>query len=433
MIEPIMFAGIGFLVAGLFVIGAIPLVHARAVRLTQKRIEALTPLSISEIQADKDQLRAEFAMSTRRLEMNVEQMKGKAATQLAEIGRLTEAVGRLKLELADKVAALAAFEESERTLSDELAGTQEALAAKSQALEAAESMSAETLAELARITTGFGETNVTVQSQRVELVSVRAQFETVKEQGARYERQTKEQLAGYERDNMELRQLLESQTADLSSTRSELVEERLRSEQLGTRIADLERQLVASATDAEISGRRVQELATRLDEQGRSLAQRESVANQLRTQADTSRQTEADVRTELAATEKRYRIATELMHAEKALTEEQLRQSQEERSKLHDDMAAMKQEVEATRAAERMENAVLRERINDVAVEIARLTSALEGPGSAIDTILSSDPSRTHGANGGGDKLGAITNGNGTLADRIRALQSRAARLPQAS
>ena len=54
MIEPIMFVGIGFLLAGLLVIGVIPLVHARAVRLTTRRLEALNPLSITEIQADKD-------------------------------------------------------------------------------------------------------------------------------------------------------------------------------------------------------------------------------------------------------------------------------------------------------------------------------------------------------------------------------------------
>ena len=48
----------------------------------------------------------------------------------------------------------------------------------------------------------------------------------------------------------------------------------------------------------------------------------------------------------------------------------------------------MKREAEATWATERMENAVLRERINDVAAEVARLTSVLEGPGSPIDAIL---------------------------------------------
>ena len=48
MIEPIMFVGIGFLDAGLLIIGFIPLVHARAVRLTMRRLEALTPLSMAE-------------------------------------------------------------------------------------------------------------------------------------------------------------------------------------------------------------------------------------------------------------------------------------------------------------------------------------------------------------------------------------------------
>src|SRR5438477_12530149 len=109
MIEPIMFVGIGFLVAGLLVIGVIPLVHARAVRLTMKRLEAVTPMSMAEIQADKDQLRAEFAMSTRRLEMSVEQMKAKTTSQLAEIGRKGEAIGRLKLELSEKIAAVFAL------------------------------------------------------------------------------------------------------------------------------------------------------------------------------------------------------------------------------------------------------------------------------------------------------------------------------------
>src|SRR5438034_11160914 len=98
MIEPIMFVGIGFLVAGLLVIGVIPLVHARAVRLTMKRLEAVTPMSMAEIQADKDLLRAEFAMSTRRLEMTVEQLKNKNTSQLVELGQKGDVINRLKIE-----------------------------------------------------------------------------------------------------------------------------------------------------------------------------------------------------------------------------------------------------------------------------------------------------------------------------------------------
>jgi hypothetical protein len=42
---------------------------------------------MAEIQADKDQLRAEFAMSARRLEMSVDQLKNKTTSQLAELGK----------------------------------------------------------------------------------------------------------------------------------------------------------------------------------------------------------------------------------------------------------------------------------------------------------------------------------------------------------
>src|SRR5215831_8622526 len=110
MIEPIMYVAIGFLLAGLIVLGFIPLVHARAVRLTMKRLEAVTPSSMAEMQAEKDQLRAEYAMVIRRLELNLEQMKAKTTGQLAEIGKRSEAIGRLKLELGEKTAALAAQE-----------------------------------------------------------------------------------------------------------------------------------------------------------------------------------------------------------------------------------------------------------------------------------------------------------------------------------
>src|SRR5919108_6447194 len=125
MIEPIMYVAIGVFITGLLVLGVIPLVHGRAVRLTQKRLEALTPLSMAEIQAEKDQLRAEFAMSTRRLEMSVEQMKAKTISQLADIGKKSEAIGRLKLELGEKSAALFALEAKEKQLSEDLRALQE--------------------------------------------------------------------------------------------------------------------------------------------------------------------------------------------------------------------------------------------------------------------------------------------------------------------
>src|SRR6187431_2582011 len=130
MVEPVMFFGIGFLFAALIGLIIIPLVQARAVRLTMKRLEAATPLSMAEIQADKDQLRAEFAMSTRRLEMSVEQMKAKTTSQLAELGKKSDAINRLKLELGEKTAAIFSLEARDKALRDQLRATEEEFAVK---------------------------------------------------------------------------------------------------------------------------------------------------------------------------------------------------------------------------------------------------------------------------------------------------------------
>jgi hypothetical protein len=55
-----------------------------------------------EIQADKDKLRADFAMSTRRLETSVEALKTKSVGQLAELDKTADTIGRLKAELGEK-------------------------------------------------------------------------------------------------------------------------------------------------------------------------------------------------------------------------------------------------------------------------------------------------------------------------------------------
>src|ERR1700688_3410784 len=151
MIEPIMYVGLGFFAASLVALAIIPFVHARAVRLTMRRLEAATPLSMAEIQADKDQLRAEFAMSTRRLEMSVDQLKTKTTSQLAELGKKTDAINRMKLELGEKNAAIFALEAREKAVKEQLRATEEEFAAKTEALRSAEQDLTDKQRELAKI------------------------------------------------------------------------------------------------------------------------------------------------------------------------------------------------------------------------------------------------------------------------------------------
>jgi chromosome segregation ATPase len=438
MIEPIMYIGIGFLVAGLLVIGAIPMVHARAVRLTQRRLEAMTPMSMAEIHADKDQLRAEFAMMTRRLEMSVEQMKAKTSFQLAEIGKKSEAVGRLKLELGEKAAALLGAEAKVNSLTEELQSTHNELAAKIDKLHETERALANTTAELARLTAKLNDSAMRADSQRVELVTQQAQAEVLKDQ-----------IESHAQEISSLQARLDTQTANAETANRQLAEELVKTEAQGARIKEIEHELLVQTTEAERMSARVQELLGRIEQHERLAAERETAAEQYRNQLAAAATTEAGIRAGLAERENDHRITTEALSAEKTFAEEQLKLAHHERDQLRHDIVAMRQEAENASAAERMEAAVMRERITDVAAEVARLTAMLEGPSSPIESILAGEAGRAQGSahagtnggasdNGNGEKLiGAITaNGGsqkGSLADRIRALQNLRARPAQPS
>ncbi len=426
MIEPIMFFGLGFLASSLLGLIIVPFVHGRAVRLTVRRLEAATPLSMAEIQADKDQLRAEFAMSTRRLEMSVDTLKNKSTGQLAELGKKNDVINRLKIELGEKAATIFALEARDRGIKDQLRATEDELETKTTALRETERNLADKEAELAKATSSLSETSATSDGQRVEIVALKTQVDNLKDQVSDLGRQVKDTEDRYAR---------EKEAGEKSS--KELTEERGNVQNLGTRIGQLERQLATQTSEAEIMGRRIADMEMRLTEQSRVLADRERERDQLRIDVDSARRIEADLRQELGTIERRHGTATEAIRAEKTLAESQLERAREDRAKLQREVTQMKREAEATWASERVENALLRERINDVAAEVARLTSVLEGPGSTIDTILAA-PEHAPGTNGSGKPIAQPANtntedGKGSLADRIRALQARSSRLTSAT
>src|SRR3981081_915724 len=180
MIEPIMYLAIGFLVSMLFGLMIVPLVHNRAVRLTTRRMEAATPLSMAEIQADKDQLRAEFAMSARRLEMNVDQLKNKTTNQLAEPRKKSEAINRVKIELGEKNATIFSLEAREKAVKEQLRATEEEFTTKTEALRDAEAALKGKQNELAKINAELSDRSMMAESRQVELVAVRAQIDELK-------------------------------------------------------------------------------------------------------------------------------------------------------------------------------------------------------------------------------------------------------------
>jgi chromosome segregation ATPase len=135
-----------------------------------------------------------------------------------------------------------------------------------------------------------------------------------------------------------------------------------------------------------------------------------------------------DARDKLAEADSRHAAAMDGLRAEKTQVEDQLTRSREECAALLRDMAAMKKQVESTWASERMANALLRERINDVAGEVVRVAHALEGLGSPIDTMLAGKVAELASADNS-SKAPDGDDSKGMLAHRIRSLQKRAARV----
>jgi chromosome segregation ATPase len=402
MVEPIMYLGIGFLLAALLGLGIVPLVHSRAVRLTMKRLEASTPLSMAEIQADKDQLRAEFAMSARRLEMNVEQLKARTTSQLAELGKKTDAINRLKLELGEKNAAIFALEAREKAFKDQLRSTEEEFDIKTQGLRTAERDLAAKEAEFSKLSHQLTDRTVTAESQQVELAAMKAQIEGLK---ARVE--------SAEHEHKSVEEKLSGERSQHTTASEELKAARQHGEGLSGRVGELEKQLQIQTKETEVFSSRIGDLESRLATQGKILAEREYESSLLRQQVELGNKTERELRSALLDTTDNTKLTIDRLRGEKTELEKQL-------ETVRRDMAAAITQAQSSWTTERTENALLRERINDIAAEVARLAVALEGPNSPIETILATGaPSKP--ANGAG-----TAEPQGTLAERIKALQGHA-------
>ena len=264
------------------------------------------------------------------------------------------------------------------------------------------------------------------ETRQVELVAVRTQIE-----------QLRGRVTEAEKEYSTTQARLTQERSDSETISRQLTEARSRVENLSQRVTDLDRQLIAQVKEAEMLGNRVNELEARLSTQGKLLTEREYENNQLRQAGEVADRTIKELRVEIAALHEGGRTpGFEKLRAEKAAVEEQLRVTREERARLQRDMNAIQQQAESSWQTERMENALLRERINDIAAEVAKLAMQLEGPNSTIEAMLAAEPAAPKApakpANDvtGTPPAGAV-DGGGTLAERIRALQSHASRARQ--
>ena len=119
MIESVMLVTLGFAAASLLALLAAPAFWGRALRLATLRIRASLPVSEAEIRAEKDLMRADYAIRVHQLEKEIDEHKLKSHRQFIEINRrdasvtlLSNDVDTLKSDLIENQNARLVLEQT---------------------------------------------------------------------------------------------------------------------------------------------------------------------------------------------------------------------------------------------------------------------------------------------------------------------------------
>jgi chromosome segregation ATPase len=400
---------LGFLSAGFIAQIVAPMVWRRAVALTRKRIEASVPLTQAEIQADKDRMRAEFAMATRRLEINFKNFREKAAAQIVEINRNREELKQLMAERTERHEALTRLEVQAGEIRAELRRREDELQVLTEKLDQAESLLEQRAAEIEKLGRMYDDASFTASNRQLEIVARENEIEKLNNEMAtlRSERRdidrrsqevTTESRAAREalKAEQERALALEARTERLLATIADRDEKIDRGEREVTRMRDT----VKASSDSE-GGLQAQLGALQADKV-KLESEKADLAGQLAAHLSG------------AKTKEMERLMAKVS-ADRDLLEERLKLLTRENRKLKVDVAVHERTKSEEWSGERRQSAMLREQMNELAAEVVRLTAALEGPNSPIDKALGS----ADADNDPGKKAAS-------LADKVRALQKAA-------
>jgi chromosome segregation ATPase len=383
VIENIMYFVLGLLAAGLVALIIMPAVWRRAVRLTKKRIEAATPMTMAEFRADKDQLRAEFALSTRRLEMNVEALRRRLADQLRDINRKKSELGGIKGERDSHLQIVRELEEREAEARRRILELEKEGADLAQKLRMRDRELSEKASQLD------------------------AAREVIRGNAPRAFALDGKSLSGdYNKDIEDVLSRLE-----VEAKRSEFLENQNRT----------------LITQLESSDRRHAEVTANAAELREKLAKQDDTStardNELVAAEARIADAESRVSTILAETSKLVETGEQkhdMLLAEKLTIEEEM-------EKLRGKVAGVEQTVMADWDTDRIEQSHLRERLNDIASDVSRLVYALEGNGlpDSEDSLVSIVEKFADPAN---DQPAPVRGPNarppeGAVSDRLKALR----------
>ena len=189
MIDMLMFGALGFLLGCLLALVLAPPLWNRAVRLTTRRLEATMPISLADIQADKDQLRAEFAIELRKIEVALEKAKEKAARELIEANKRRVEIQMMQTDLANAKGQIQENENANRVLQQtirrRLPDLDNRLKSAKKALTELEAVNSELRTTVSSQSEALKTARSTLQTQRADIDRLRATLETGSSSGVR--------------------------------------------------------------------------------------------------------------------------------------------------------------------------------------------------------------------------------------------------------
>ena len=131
-IETIMLIILGFAVALLLALILGKLLWGQAIGLGKRRSRRNDPITIATLQADKDKLRAEAAMLSRKLELRLNDLKTRLAEQTAEVSRNRNRVDHLVGEIKDRDGIIAMRSKEVENLKDQMVPLEQELVSRTQ-------------------------------------------------------------------------------------------------------------------------------------------------------------------------------------------------------------------------------------------------------------------------------------------------------------
>ncbi|MDP9139004.1 MAG: hypothetical protein M3N38_12665 [Pseudomonadota bacterium] len=239
-IETIMLVALGFAIAALIALFLSRFFWAVALRLGNKRLLRSTPTTIAELRADRDRLRAEYAMLSRKLQLKMDNIKTKLAEQMAEVTRNRNRIDHLIVEVRTRDAMLGDREAEITRLKAHVDPLEAELASRTKSVQSSKEQLRGRDAEVARH-------QKLVDQLRAEIAERDKRIEVLKNEAVG--RETSVMLANNE--VLTAQDRLKKRIEDLTSLSSQIEAQRSRLAQEKSEFESLKSELVAVKEETE--------------------------------------------------------------------------------------------------------------------------------------------------------------------------------------